>query len=293
MTIRITLGLILITLSVALLLLFQKNNTNEKLKASKPEISNNPKIKEAFSLDTNASTSDTVWLSVSATKINPLSFTINGKLKNGDISFKSGQFVNRNDFIIALDMANFFTEVSKLKLSLREELLNVLGSNLKMQELDIFTKWNGFLEAIDLSKKLPAFPAIYDIEEEQIIRNSQVGNLYLKCQQLEQNTPKFFLLSKFEGFIWEVKKKIGDEVKANESVLSFVRKEDLVFSVINLFTKDLSKRNYILFDSKGQKLGTVNLIKNGNLKFKMDKITNKLLLLDSKAKYYIRFGDSI
>lgn len=285
---RIVLVLIVVVLSVGLLLIFIQKSSNEaisedaKRQDSKKSLKQDDLIRDTFNTQ-----NDTVWLNVSAAKIYPVSFSIGGKLKKGDAPYISGSFVKEKDVLIALDMSNYFTEVSQLKLSLREELLRIIGSNPKFKEPDVFLKWNNFLKDIDISKKLPEFPAIYNLEEEQIVRNSLMGTLYVKCQQLEQNTNEFFQLNKYDGIIWEIKKKIGDEVKAKESVLSMVRKEDLIFSAINMNHVKLSKKNFVLFDAKGRKLGIVKILEGNGLQFKLDKIISKSILIDRKSKFYL------
>jgi hypothetical protein len=288
---QIVIGIIVIALSIILLFIFQNEPNIVKLGDTKKVSSNKNQKLAPSTLDTNGCIGDTLWLSVSATKLKVVNFSISGKLKKGDVPIKSGVFISENDFLAALDMTDYFKEVSKLKLSIRDELLDLIGSNSKLQEPDIFIKWNGFIKDIDISKKLPEFPAIYNFEEEQIIRNSKIGSNYVNCIKLEQNTQKFFFLNKNKGFIWEVKKKVGDEVKANECIMSIVQWEDLVFSSADDYTSNSSLENYDLFNTKGQKIGTLSSLHGSNLKFKLDKIAINSESIDLKGKFYILLSE--
>lgn len=283
----IVIALILIAILLGVLIVNQNSNNIVKQEEIKNEVSVSNQKREKITLDTIASNGDTLWLNVSFSKLFPVSFSMAGKLKKGDVLFKSGVFVKENDFLVALDMSDYFKEVSKLKLSIRDQLLDLIGANPKLQEPEAFIKWNGFLNDIDISKKLPEFPAIYNLEEEQLIRNSQIASLYITCLKLEQNAKNFFYLSKNEGYIWEVKKKIGEEVKANESFLTMARLDDLIFSSNNENVPDLNEKKFSLFDEKNQKIGIVKLLNNSELKFKLVTISNKSIPIDPKGKFYV------
>ncbi len=283
----IVIALILITILFGVLIVNQNSNDIVKQKDIKNEVAGSNQKSEKTKLDTIATNGDTIWLNVSYLKLFPVSFSIAGKLKKGDVPFKSGEFVKENDFLVALDMSDYFRQLSKLKLSIRDELLDLIGANPKLQEPEAFIKWNQFLNDVDISKKLPEFPSIYNLEEDQIIRNSQIAGLYVTCRILEQNAQNFFYLSKNEGYIWEVKKKIGDEVKANESFLRMARLDDLVFSSNDENNPNLNEKKFSLFNEKNQKIGIVKLLNDRDFKFKLVKISNKSISIDPKGKFYI------
>jgi hypothetical protein len=291
----IVLGIIVLAITIGLFFLFNISSKNQINKSSKKETSkdfsnhdsNSNKNKDINIFDNMTKNSDTLWLNISASKLNSVRFSMSGKLKKGDVPLKIGVFVKENDFLATLDLSNYFTELSQLKLSIRDELIELIGANPILQEPEAFIKWNGFLNDIDISKKLPEFPAIYNLEEEQIIRNSQIASLYITCRKLEQNAQNFFYLNKNEGYIWEVKKKIGDEVKANESFLTMARLDDLIFSSDKENNLNLNEKKFSLFDEKHQKIGVVNLLNNNELKFKLVKISNKSVSIDPKGKFYV------
>lgn len=285
------LGLVIAFLILGSIFMMKKNNSSVELKS---EIVKVPKTKNISDTTTDFKASlpiDTFWLKASASRKVPYSFRIGGKLKNGDVPFKEGSFFQKNKALLSLDMSDLFASISKTKLLLREALLNILESNTVLQNPEIFTKWNDFLNRIDITRKLPEFPEIYDSEEEQIIRNLDVGKLYVICRQLEHTTNQYFILSKDEGFIWNIKKKIGELINPNEIIFSTVKKEDIIFTIPISNKIAFSKENYTLFNENGLEIGTVQLVNPEKNTFKLYRLINPSKGLSSNASYFIKSDD--
>jgi hypothetical protein len=284
-------GLITVFLILGSIFILKKNDSSVELKSENVNLISAKNISDTPSEIKASLPIDTIWLKASASRNVPYRFRIGGALKKGDVPFKEGSFFQKNQVLLTLDLSDLFTSISKTKLLLRETLLNTLGSNTLLQTSDLFPKWNGFLNQIDITRKLPEFPEIYNAEEEQIIRKSDVAKLYVMCQQLEKNTDKYFMLSKDEGFIWDVNKKMGEQVKANEIIFSTVKKQDIIFTSSNSDQIEFSGENYTLFNENEQKIGTIQLVDSEKNTFKLSSLTHPSKGFSPDALYFIKLDD--
>jgi hypothetical protein len=285
------LGLVTAFLILGSVFIMKKNDSSVEHKSENVKVPSTKNVSNTTVANKSSLPIDTIWLKASASRNVPYSFRIGGKLKNGDVPFKEGSFFQKNKALLSLDLSDLFESISKTKLLLREALLNILGSNTVLQTSEIFSKWNDFLNRIDITLKLPEFPEIYNAEEEQIIRNSEVGKLYVMCRQLENTTNQYFILSNDEGFIWNIKKKLGELVNANEIIFSTVKKQDIIFTIPISNKIVFSKENYTLFNENGLEIGTVQLVNPEKNTFKLYRLINPSKGLSSNASYFIKSDD--
>lgn len=194
-----------------------------------------------------------------AKKTTPIFFERNGQLKKGEVSFRDGQYVNKNQVIVQLNFEEEYTALVDLKKRLRQETLLFLDRNTVQFDKTFKEKWNSFASVVDPTRRLPNFPLIDSEAEKQALRLTDIGRFYVQANALERKIEESLYLASTNGWLINCSKKIGDQLNERESIAQFVNADGWELSLASAELHSNVFGEFEVVNDKKRTIGTCNI----------------------------------
>ena len=144
-----------------------------------------------------------------------LTFSIDGILMPGDFPLEIGKIVRENDILFKLDLRQLFKELSAKKKELKV-LAEGLNQEITINHADQKDSWDSFTSNLLPTKRLPTLPSFLSKSKNPIIH--EFTKAYDEVVRIEARTEDYYIFAPFSGTIASVKKKIGEQIRAEECV---------------------------------------------------------------------------
>lgn len=144
-----------------------------------------------------------------------VSFPIDGILMPGDFPLEVGKNVRENDILFKLDLRQLFKELSARKKEL-QALAEGLNQEISTNHSDQKVEWDSFKSNVLPTKRLPSLPSFITKSKNPLIL--EFIKAYQEVARIEARTKDFYFFAPFSGTVVAVKKKVGEQIRAGESV---------------------------------------------------------------------------
>ena len=159
-----------------------------------------------------------------------ISAEVSGKIISGDVSFKRGQSFKEGDVLIKI-----YDKEAALSLKSRKSIfLNKVAASLpeiKSNFSDQYTKWNVFLEKIDIESNLPEIPELISQQEKIFISTRNILSDYYSIKSDELRLQKYNIHAPFNGSITEVNTQVGSIANPGAVLGKIINTEDLELEI--------------------------------------------------------------
>ncbi|MCP4125035.1 MAG: HlyD family efflux transporter periplasmic adaptor subunit [Bacteroidetes bacterium] len=133
-----------------------------------------------------------------ATRQVQLTSEVTGVLQSS--RFKEGVAYNKGQVIFTIDNSEADANVSSQRSSFYAKLLNVMP-DLKLDYPEVWSKWDAYLNSIDVQKSLPGLPDFSNDRERNFITANGIVTSYQAVKNLEIRSGKFVIRAPFNGVI--------------------------------------------------------------------------------------------
>jgi len=133
-----------------------------------------------------------------ATRRVMLTSEVTGILKSS--RFKEGVSYGKGQAIFTIDNSEANANVSSQRSSFYSKLLNVMP-DLKLDYPEVWSKWDAYLNSIDVEQTLPELPVFDNDRERNFITANGIVTSYQMVKNLEIRSGKFVIRAPFNGVI--------------------------------------------------------------------------------------------
>lgn len=144
---------------------------------------------------------------------------VNGVLLND--GFKAGNRFKKGDVLLQLDASEFNNSLKAQKTALITQVSAIMG-DLKIDFPNEASKWELFLNAIDVNKQIPALPKIEAPKLKRFVAGKSILNSYYTLKSAEDKLAKFKIIAPFNGIVTEAMVKKGTLVRAGQKMGVFI-----------------------------------------------------------------------
>jgi len=128
---------------------------------------------------------------------------VRGKIITGDIDFKIGESFKKGDLLIKLDETIELFNMKSRKSTFLNNVASILP-DLKSTLPESYSKWNSFLNLIDIDKELPELPKMDSAQERIFMASRNILTNYYSIKSAEANFESYRIYAPFDGTITEV-----------------------------------------------------------------------------------------
>ncbi len=208
---------------------------------------------------------------------------VGGVLLNDD--FREGNVFNRGNVIAQLNSTEFETTLKAQKTQLITQVSLIMG-DLKIDFSKEYSKWELFLNQIDVNSPLPELPRIENQKLKRFIAGKGVLNSYYSLKAQEEKLSKYTITAPFRGVITKAIIKKGTLVMPGQKIGTFIGP-----SIYELETEvSLSDLQFV---SMGSVFNLTSSELNKSWKGKVSRINNSINASSQMVKIYITVSGSL
>lgn len=208
---------------------------------------------------------------------------VGGVLLNDN--FREGNVFNSGDVIAQLNSTEFETALKAQKTQLISQVSLIMG-DLKIDFPDEYSKWESFLNQIDVNSPLPVLPNIENQKLKRFIAGKGVLNSYYSLMAQEEKLSKYSIIAPFRGVITKAILKKGTLVMPGQKIGTFISP-----SIYELETEvSLSDLQFV---SKGSVFNLTSSELNKSWEGKVSRINNSINASSQMVKAYITVRGSL
>ncbi len=151
---------------------------------------------------------------------------VGGRLMQGTIVLKEASRFNKGDIIYKIDDREARYNLQSQK----SEFLNNVASTLADIKIDFpeeLSKWENFLEQIEIMKPLPELPEIKSRKEKTFISNRKLLNQYYAIKSAEERLAKFMFIAPYNGSIAQLNIEEGSVVNPGANIGRIIRTDEM------------------------------------------------------------------
>lgn len=151
---------------------------------------------------------------------------VGGKLLQGTIPLKEATFFNKGDIIYRIDEREARFNLQSQK----SEFLNNVASalaDIKIDFPDELSKWENFLQQIELNKSLPELPEVKSRKEKIFISNRKLLTQYYTIKSAEERLAKFTFTAPYKGSIAQLNFEEGSIVNPGATIGRIIRTDEM------------------------------------------------------------------
>jgi RND family efflux transporter MFP subunit len=151
---------------------------------------------------------------------------VGGKLMQGSIVLKEASRFNKGDIIFKVDDREARYNLQSQK----SEFLNNVASTLADIKIDFpeeLSKWENFLQQIEITKPLPDLPELKSRKEKTFVSNRKLLNQYYSIKSAEERLAKYAFIAPYNGSIAQLNIEEGSIVNPGASIGRIIRTDEM------------------------------------------------------------------
>jgi RND family efflux transporter MFP subunit len=151
---------------------------------------------------------------------------VGGKLMQGSIVLKEASRFNKGDIIFKIDDREARYNIQSQK----SEFLNNVASTLADIKIDFpeeLSKWENFLQQIEITKPLPDLPELKSRKEKTFVSNRKLLNQYYSIKSAEERLAKYAFIAPYNGSIAQLNIEEGSIVNPGASIGRIIRTDEM------------------------------------------------------------------
>lgn len=151
---------------------------------------------------------------------------VGGKLMQGSIVLKEASRFNKGDIIFKIDDREARYNLQSQK----SEFLNNVASTLADIKIDFpeeLSKWENFLQQIEITKPLPDLPELKSRKEKTFVSNRKLLNQYYSIKSAEERLAKYAFIAPYNGSIAQLNIEEGSIVNPGASIGRIIRTDEM------------------------------------------------------------------
>lgn len=218
------LGVLLILLALYLAKNISQNNKRQRPVAAKV-------IKTVF-IDTVKNRTVKIIIpangSLTAKRRVELFAEVQGVFRSGSKLFRAGQKYSSGQTLIRIDASEYSASVQSAKSNFYNSVTSIMP-DLKLDFPDIFSKWERYINSIDVTKAIPELPQMSSDKEKYFITGRGIITSYYNVKNLEQRLVKFSIRAPFNGILTEALVTEGSLIRIGQKLGEYI--DDSVYEM--------------------------------------------------------------
>ncbi len=207
---------------------------------------------------------------------------VGGVLLNNN--FREGSSFEYGDIIVQLNSREFETALKAQKTQLITQVSLIMG-DLKIDFSKEYSKWEFFLNKIDVNDSLPDLPSLENQKLKRFIAGKGVLNSYYSLKAQEEKLSKYIIKAPYRGIITKAMIKKGTLVMPGQKIGTYINP-----GVYELETEvSLSDLQFV---SKGSVFNLKSSELNKSWRGKVSRINNSINASSQMVKIYITVSGS-
>ena len=127
---------------------------------------------------------------------------VTGRLKEGRIKLKPGRRFRKGDVLATVWDKEYFITVESRKAQFKSMLIGLIP-DVELEFPDQLDKWNKYINAIKLDKKLPKFPGYGSVKENNFLYSKGIYTEYLNIASMDERLAKSVVRAPYNGIVVE------------------------------------------------------------------------------------------
>jgi membrane fusion protein, multidrug efflux system len=151
---------------------------------------------------------------------------VGGKLMQGNVVLKEASRFSKGDVIYKIDDKEARYNIQSQK----SDFLNNVASTLADIKIDFpeeLSKWENFLQQIEISKPLPELPEQKSRKEKTFISNRKLLNQYYAIKSAEERLAKYTFIAPYNGSIAQLTIEEGSIVNPGANIGRIIRTDEM------------------------------------------------------------------
>lgn len=151
---------------------------------------------------------------------------VGGRLMQGTIPLKEASRFNKGDIIYKIDDREARYNLQSQK----SDFLNNVASTLADIKIDFpeeLSKWENFLQQIEITKPLPDLPELKSRKEKTFISNRKLLNQYYAIKSAEERLAKFIFIAPYNGSIAQLNIEEGSILNPGANIGRIIRTDEM------------------------------------------------------------------
>jgi len=209
---------------------------------------------------------------------------VGGVAQWGSKSFKSGIQYERSEVLLQIDDRELKASLIAQKSQLKSQLASIIA-DIKLDYPNESTKWQNFLQSIDLKKELPSLPETNDTQFELFLAGRDVYASYYQIKEVEIRLRKYRVEAPFKGALTAAYIDEGALVRVGQALGEFIStaRFELEASVDLSVLEQLQIGDTVNFHQHG---------KPSSVKATLDRINQKVDPATQLVKVYFTVRDA-
>lgn len=208
---------------------------------------------------------------------------VQGVFRVGPKLFRAGQKYRLGDFFIRIDNTEYYANVQSAKSNFYNTLTSIMP-DLKLDFPDVFTKWEAYINSIDLEKTTPNLPELSSDKEKYFITGRGIISGYYNVKNLEQRLSKYIISVPFNGILTQALVTEGSLIRSGQKLGEFI--DDSVYELEVAVSK-----NYASLLKVGEKVTLNNLDKTESYNGTVTRINGSVDLTSQTVSIFIEVKD--
>ncbi len=146
---------------------------------------------------------------------------VQGVFRGGSQLFKTGQKYKRGQALIRIDASEYYASVQSAKSNLYNLITSIMP-DLRLDYPEIYDKWQGYLNAFDMSKATPKLPEITSDKEKYFIAGRNIFTTFYNVKNQEQRLAKYTISAPFEGVLTEALVTEGTLIRQGQKLGEYI-----------------------------------------------------------------------
>jgi RND family efflux transporter MFP subunit len=151
---------------------------------------------------------------------------VGGRLLPGTVSLKEAARFSKGDIIYRIDDREARYNLQSQK----SEFLNNVASTLADIKIDFpeeLSKWENFLQQIEITKPLPDLPELKSRKEKTFVNNRKLLNQYYTIKSAEERLAKYVFIAPYNGSIAQLNIEEGSIVNPGANIGRIIRTDEM------------------------------------------------------------------
>ncbi len=147
---------------------------------------------------------------------------VQGTARNTGKNFEEGTSFRKGELLLSLDDSKFRYNLNAQKSQFTSALVNAMA-DVQLDYPNEFSKWNAFLQRIDVEKPLPGLPEASSQQLKNFLNNKNIYNLYYNIKSQEETLRDYRIYAPFSGSVTMAMIDVGDLVRPGTKLGEFIR----------------------------------------------------------------------
>ena len=146
---------------------------------------------------------------------------VQGILKPSKKAFKAGTNFYKGETLLSINSDEFYAGLQSQKSNLYNLITSIMP-DVRLDYPDDFKKWEGYLNAFDMSKTVSKLPEFFSDKEKYFISGRGILTAYYTVKNLEVRLEKYQIKAPFTGILTEVAVNPGTLVRVGQKLGEFI-----------------------------------------------------------------------